>query len=55
MLVYGDRDPVIGGERLAGWEEHADDMRVGEVDGGHFLPDEQPDAVAAQALALFGR
>jgi pimeloyl-ACP methyl ester carboxylesterase len=55
VLVYGTRDPVIGADRLAGWEEHADDMRVGEIEGGHFLPDEHPDAVAAQALALFSR
>lgn len=55
VLVYGKRDPVIGAERLVGWEEQADDMRVGEIDGGHFLPDEQPDLVAEQALALFSR
>ena len=55
VLVYGARDPVISGERLAGWEEHADDMRVTEVEGGHWLPDEQPDLVAEQALALFSR
>jgi pimeloyl-ACP methyl ester carboxylesterase len=55
VLVYGSKDPVIHGERLRGWEEHADDMRVIEVDGGHFLPDEQPAVVAEQALALFSR
>ena len=53
VLVYGARDPVIGGERLVGWEEHADDMRVVEIEGGHWLLDEQPAAVAQQALALF--
>jgi surfactin synthase thioesterase subunit len=46
---------VIRGERLRGWEEHADDMRVEEIDGGHFLPDEQPAIVADRALALFSR
>ncbi len=30
-------------------------MRIEEVDGGHFLPDEQPAIVAEQALALFSR
>ncbi len=55
VLVYGKRDPVIRGDRLRGFEEHADDMRVAEVEGGHFLPDEQPQIVAEQALALFGR
>jgi pimeloyl-ACP methyl ester carboxylesterase len=55
LLVYGERDPVIRGDRLRGYEEHADDMRVEEVAGGHFLPDEQPAIVAERALALFAR
>jgi pimeloyl-ACP methyl ester carboxylesterase len=55
VLLYGDRDPVIKGERLQGFEEHADDMRLREIDGGHFLPDEQPARVAEEALALFSR
>jgi pimeloyl-ACP methyl ester carboxylesterase len=53
VLVYGKSDPVIRGERLRGFEEYADDMRVVEVEGGHFLPDKQPTIVAEQALALF--
>ena len=55
VLVHGNRDPVINAERLRGHEEYADDMRVGEIEGGHFLPDEHPDLVAEQALALFSR
>ena len=55
LLVYGNRDPVIRGERLGGWEDHADDMRIEEIDGGHFLPDEQPAIVADRALAHFSR
>jgi pimeloyl-ACP methyl ester carboxylesterase len=55
LLVYGSRDPVIHGERLRGWEDHADDMRIEEIDGGHFLPDEQPAIVADRALAHFSR
>lgn len=55
VLVYGTRDPVIRADRLVGWEEHADDMRIAEIEGGHFLPDEQPALVAEQALALFSR
>ena len=55
LLVYGSRDPVIRGDRLRGWEDHADDMRVEEIDGGHFLPDEQPAIVADRALAHFSR
>jgi pimeloyl-ACP methyl ester carboxylesterase len=56
VLVFGDSDAVITERRLAGFEEHADDMRLVKVpDAGHFLPDEQPAAVAEQALALFSR
>jgi pimeloyl-ACP methyl ester carboxylesterase len=55
VLVYGEGDPVITPERQRGWEEHADDMRVGRVEGGHFLPDESPRLVVEQALSLFGR
>ena len=56
LLLYGDSDRVITADRLAGWEEHADDMRVEQVaDAAHFLPDEQPGLVAERALAFFGR
>jgi pimeloyl-ACP methyl ester carboxylesterase len=55
VLVHGNRDPVINSRRVRGFEQYADDMRVGEVEGGHFLPDEQPAIVAEQALALFAR
>jgi pimeloyl-ACP methyl ester carboxylesterase len=56
VLMFGDSDRVITEGRLAGFEEHADDMRLEKVAGaGHFLPDEQPAVVAAQALALFSR
>ena len=56
VLLYGDSDRVITEGRLDGWEEHADDMRVVQIpDAAHFLPDEQPEAVAEQALALFRR
>jgi pimeloyl-ACP methyl ester carboxylesterase len=53
MLVFGSRDPVIRADRLGGWEEHADDMRIEEIEDGHFLPDEQPALIAERALALF--
>lgn len=54
LLMYGDSDQVITEQRLAGYEEHADDMRVEQVpDAGHFLPDEQPELVAQRALEHF--
>jgi len=56
VLMFGDSDRVINERRLEGFEEYADDMRLEKVtDAGHFLPDEQPATVAAQALALFSR
>jgi pimeloyl-ACP methyl ester carboxylesterase len=56
VLMFGDSDAVITERRLAGFEEHADDMRLEKVaDAAHFLPDEQPAVVAEQALALFSR
>jgi pimeloyl-ACP methyl ester carboxylesterase len=50
-LVVGRSDPVITATSLDGFEAHADDMTVELVDGGHFLPEERPDAVAARILA----
>ena len=39
---------------LAGWQRHADDMRVELVEGcGHFIADEAPDLVADRAIAFF--
>jgi pimeloyl-ACP methyl ester carboxylesterase len=56
VLLYGDSDRVITAERLADYEEYADDMRLERVaDAAHFLPDEQPQLVAEQALKLFSR
>jgi surfactin synthase thioesterase subunit len=52
-LLIGRDDPVIGEDRIDGWREHADDMAVEVVDGGHFLPDEHPGLVAERARALF--
>ena len=39
---------------LAGYQRHADDMRVELVPGcGHFIADELPDLVAARAIDFF--
>ena len=45
-LVVGRADPVITEPSLDGFQAHADDMTTEVIDGGHFLPEEQPDAVA---------
>jgi pimeloyl-ACP methyl ester carboxylesterase len=40
---------------LAGYERHAEDMRVELVeDCGHFIADERPELVADRAREFFG-
>lgn len=50
-LVVGRSDPVIHAGRLEEFEEHADDMTVELVDGGHWLPEERPELIADRILA----
>lgn len=50
LLVFGVDDFVLRPEMLAGYENHADDMRIELVrDCGHFIADERPDLVADRA------
>jgi pimeloyl-ACP methyl ester carboxylesterase len=51
-LVVGRSDPVITAAGLGGWEAHADDMVIEFIDGGHFLPEEHPAAVADRIRAM---
>jgi surfactin synthase thioesterase subunit len=53
-LVVGRSDPVVTAAGLRGYETHADDMEVELIDGGHFLPEEQPDALAERIRAMAG-
>jgi pimeloyl-ACP methyl ester carboxylesterase len=54
-LVVGAYDPAIGRSLLRGWEDCAEDMSVHLLAGcGHFVPEEEPEAVAWQARTLFG-
>lgn len=54
QMLFGTDDMAIHPSLLAGYEKHADDMRVEFVpDCGHFIADERPDLVAAAALAFF--
>ena len=50
-LVIGRSDPVVTAASVRGFEAHADDMTVELIDGGHFLPEERPDAIADRILA----
>jgi pimeloyl-ACP methyl ester carboxylesterase len=52
-LVVGRRDQAIPELVVRGFEPYADDMRLEMVDGGHFLPEEQPDLVVRHARELF--
>jgi pimeloyl-ACP methyl ester carboxylesterase len=46
LMLTGEADPVIGPAALAGLAAHADDARTEVIArAGHFLPEEQPDAV----------
>jgi pimeloyl-ACP methyl ester carboxylesterase len=53
-LLFGTDDTALRPNLLAGYQRHADDMRVELVPGcGHFIVDEKPDLVAERALAFF--
>ena len=54
LHLHGTEDTALQPKLLAGYQRHADDMRVELVPGcGHFIADERPDLVADRALAFF--
>ena len=56
VILCGADDPVMRVELLGGHEDHADDLTIVVVpDASHFIPDEQPAAVAARVLELIDR
>jgi pimeloyl-ACP methyl ester carboxylesterase len=53
-LLFGTDDAALRPEILAGYQRHAEDMRLELVPGcGHFIADERPDLVAERARELF--
>jgi pimeloyl-ACP methyl ester carboxylesterase len=53
--ILGDRDILVRGADLGGYEDHADDMTVERVpEAGHFLPEERPELVVERIVELFG-
>jgi pimeloyl-ACP methyl ester carboxylesterase len=53
-LLLGTDDPAIHPSMLHGWEDHAERMSAALVEGcGHFIAEERPELVAAEARALF--
>ena len=56
VILCGADDPVMRPEFLGGYENNAHELTIQVVpDASHFIPDEQPDAVAAHALELIAR
>ena len=52
-LLFPRRDHAQAPEQLAGVERHVPRAEVELVDGGHLLPDEQPQLVADRARSWF--
>jgi pimeloyl-ACP methyl ester carboxylesterase len=54
LMIYGTGDFAVRPHSLKGFEEHADDMRLVEIeDTGHFVIDAEPERVAELALDFF--
>ncbi len=54
LQLHGADDPVLRPSMLAGFEDHADDMRLELVqDCAHFIVDQRPELVAERARVFF--
>ena len=54
LILYGSEDPNMTEAILQGYEDHADDLTIEEVDGAsHFIADEKPAAVIDRAMKFF--
>jgi pimeloyl-ACP methyl ester carboxylesterase len=54
LLLFGEDDFALRPSLLAGYERHADEMRVELVPNcGHFIADERPELVAERAHEFF--
>lgn len=54
-VLWGETDPVIRADILAGYEPYADEMSVEMVERcGHFIAEERPEVVIERARELFG-
>lgn len=55
LLLMARHDPAVRPNMAPGFEAHADDMQVRIIEhAGHFLVDEKPDLVLAEAEDFFG-
>jgi pimeloyl-ACP methyl ester carboxylesterase len=56
LILYGSEDPNMNVAILDGYQDHADDLTLEEVDGAsHFIADEKPEQVIDRALEFFSR
>jgi pimeloyl-ACP methyl ester carboxylesterase len=55
VVLAGTRDFALSPRSVTGAGRHANDLRVQIVDGGHYLPEERPDLVAAAVRTLTQR
>lgn len=53
-LIAGSEDPVIAETLTAGFEAHGDDLAVERIPGGHWLPEQAPEAVAERIARIQG-
>jgi pimeloyl-ACP methyl ester carboxylesterase len=54
LILYGSEDPNMNTTILDGYQGHADDLTIEEVDGAsHFIADEKPAVVIERALEFF--
>jgi pimeloyl-ACP methyl ester carboxylesterase len=54
LILYGSEDPNMTEAILQGYEDHADDLTIEEIDGAsHFIADEKPAVVVERALKFF--
>lgn len=54
LLLAGARDFALSPRSLTGAGQHADELTVRVVDGGHYLPEECPDLVTAAVRRMTG-
>lgn len=55
-FLFGTGDKAVSQHMLTGMERHCDDLVLELVPGsGHFIPEEQPELIAARAAELFER
>ncbi len=54
LILWGAQSGQGSGyDLLKVWHDHATDVRGHGIDSGHFIPEEQPDAVYRDLRAFF--